>query len=237
MSAILPGRARSPSGPHPPTRTSPHPALSTPIPSPRISTSLTNTALPPVASVTTPPCHLKARPSDAPYPYRTGKRSRQRRAESAFHTRRPATTACTQLRSSASHTKPRRSSRRSQAAIPARFPRQSRPVGRDHRARRFPCGPPGGRPLPMVGRDHRARRRRSSSSHCQTQRKMKATLSTPPSQRPRNHAARRTAQPRTDDADRNRGQRRQANPHQPVLKRLYAFQYIHRRAPLVVAQQ
>ena len=36
-----------------------------------------------------------------------------------------------------------------------------------------------------------------------------------------------------DDASRKRGQRQQANPHQPASDRLYGFKYIHRRTPLV----
>ena len=47
------------------------------------------------------------------------------------------------------------------------------------------------------------------------------------------YRARRTAQPCTDDASRNRGQRRQTDTNQPTPNRLYGFNYTHRRAPLV----
>ena len=215
MSEPFPGRARSPSGPHPPARSGSRRGQSTPAHAPRISTSPTNTALQPVAEAETRPCRPKARPGGAPRPCRTETRSRRGRARSACRVRRAATTACAPLRSSASRTKPRRSSRRFQAASPAQSPRRSRPAGPDRRAGR----------------------RRSASSRRRTRRTPKAARQAPPARtgtpRARPRALRRTAQPSADDASRNRGQRRQADTHQPVLNRRYELYFLHRRVQLV----
>ena len=66
----------------------------------------------------------------------TGRRTRRGQVENAPHTHRPTTTACIQLHSSASRMKPRRSSRRFQAANLAQSPRRRHSVGRARRARR-----------------------------------------------------------------------------------------------------
>ena len=190
MSEPFPGRARSPSGPRPPTRTCPHPARSTPAHAPRISTSPTNAALQPVVAAATRPCLPKARPDDAPRQCRTGTRSRRGRARSACRVRRAATKACAPLRSSASCTKPCRSSRRFQAASPARSPRRSRPAGPDRR----------------VGR------RRSASSRRRTRRTPKAARQAPPSQTTDGNATREPTRIAPNGTATRRRRRPQSRP-------------------------